>query len=118
MSNMRSVPRPEWREFFDRMSRGLLGKWAEIEIASLALGDQIVAEWVPLLGISYDSKDDAIDIALDRVSHLISHPHDVVVDETPRGLASAAILDGQGACQVVRLKEPLQLPAKALSLEG
>jgi hypothetical protein len=114
MPNLRSVPRAEWREFFDRMSRGLLGKWADIEIASLGLGDQILAEWVPLLGITYDSHDDAIDIALDRTNHMISHPRDVVVDETPRGLASVAILDEQGACQVVRLKEPLQLPAKAL----
>jgi hypothetical protein len=31
---------------------------AEIEVTSLDLGDQIVAEWVPMIGISYDSKHD------------------------------------------------------------
>ena len=36
------------------MSKALLGKWAEIEVASLDLEDQIVAEWVPLLGITYE----------------------------------------------------------------
>jgi hypothetical protein len=57
MSTLISVPRDEWREFFDRLSTTLLGKWAEVEVASLDLGDQIVAEWVPMLGITYDSED-------------------------------------------------------------
>jgi hypothetical protein len=116
MPNLRSVSRPEWLEFFDRMSRGLLGRWAEIEMASLQLGNQLVAEWVPLLGITYDFHADIIDIALDRTNHMIAHPRDVEVDETPRGLASVAILDEQGTRQVLRLREPLQLPAKARSL--
>jgi hypothetical protein len=34
--------------FFDRVSKGISGKQAEFEVASLDLGDQI-AEWVPLI---------------------------------------------------------------------
>jgi hypothetical protein len=110
MSNWRTVPQSEWRTFFDRMSKALLGKWAEIEVASLDLGDQIVAEWVPLLGITYDSKDDALDVALDKAGHLIYHPKEITVQETPAGLASVAVVDGEGVRQVVTLKEPLMLP--------
>lgn len=110
MANLRTLPQPEWRDFFDRTSRSLLGKWAEIEVASLRLGDQVIAEWIPLLGITYDSRDDVIDVALDRINHLIPHPHDIVVEETPVGLASVAVIDGAGARQTVRLKEPLKLP--------
>jgi AraC-like DNA-binding protein len=110
MANLRTLPRSEWRGFFDRMSRSLLGKWAEIEVASLDLGDQVVAEWIPLLGITYDSGDDVIDVALDRTNHVIRHPRDVAVEETPAGLASVAVIDGDGARQIVRLKEPFALP--------
>jgi Family of unknown function (DUF5335) len=110
MSKLVSVPQAEWRPFFDRMSKALLGKWAEIEVASLELGDQIIAEWVPLLGITYDTKDDLLDVALDRSNHLIRHPRDIVVEETPTGLASVAVIDAEGARQIVRLKEPLMLP--------
>ena len=39
----RQLPQSQWRVFFDRMSKALLGKRAEIEVASLDLGDQIVA---------------------------------------------------------------------------
>ena len=110
MSNLLNVPQSEWRAFFDRTSKALLGKWAEIEVASLDIGDQIVAEWIPLIGITYDSRDDLLDVALDRFNHLIRHPKEILVDETPEGLASVAVIDGDGARQVVRLKEPLMLP--------
>jgi hypothetical protein len=92
------------------MSKALLGKRAEIEVASLDLGDQIVAEWIPLIGITYDSRDDLLDVALDRSNHLIRHPREILVEETAGGLASVAVLDEDGARQIVRLKEPLMLP--------
>jgi hypothetical protein len=110
MSPLHIVPQPEWRELFDRMSKALLGKWAEIEVASLDLGDQIVAGWVPLLGITYDSKDDLVDVALDRFSHLIRRPRAITADDTSAGLSSVAVVDEDGARQIVRLREPLMLP--------
>jgi hypothetical protein len=110
MSALRNLPQAEWRRFFDQMSRALLGKWAEIEVASLDLGDQIVAEWVPLIGITYDSKDDLLDVALDRANRLIRHPREISVEEAQAGLASVAVVDTEGTRHVVKLKEPLMLP--------
>ena len=105
------VLRTEWRDFFDRMSKALIGKWAEIEVASLDLGDQITVEWIPMLGITYDSKDDLLDVALDRYDHLIRHPQQIVVDEEAGALASVAVVDADGTRQIVRMKQPLMLAA-------
>ena len=113
MSSLRSVPKAEWRSFFNRMSRALLGKWAEIEVAAIDLGDIIVAEWIPMLGITYESKDDLLDVALDRMNHLIRHPKEIVVEEDAAGLKSIAVLDSEGARQIVNLKMPLMIPAAA-----
>lgn len=110
MAQLLSVPRIEWRSFFDRMSKALLGKRAEIEVASLELGDQILAEWIPMLGITYDSKDDLLDVALDRFDHLIRHPKEILVEEGETGLASVAVVDAEGVPRVIRLREPLMLP--------
>jgi hypothetical protein len=110
MTQWLRVPQSEWRPFFDRMSKALLGKRANIEVASLDLGNQIVAEWVPMLGITYDSRDDLLDVALDRTNHLIRHPREILVEEGRTGLASVAVVDGDGARQIVKLKEPLMLP--------
>jgi hypothetical protein len=110
MAQLLTVPRTEWTRFFDRISESLLGKRAEIEVASLDLGDQIVAEWVPMLGITYDSKNDLVDVALDRVDHLIRRPREVVVDQGATGVSSVAIVDADGARQIIKLKDPLMLP--------
>jgi hypothetical protein len=113
MSSWRSIPKSEWRSFFDRLSRALLGKWAEIEVATIDLGDTILAKWIPMLGIIYDSKNDLLDIGLDRANHLIRHPKEIVVEEDATGLKSVAVLDGDGGRQTVNLKLPLMLPPVA-----
>ena len=61
----RTLSKPEWESYCDRISKGLVGKRAQIEVTSLALGDQIAAKWLPLLGITYDPKDDLLEIALE-----------------------------------------------------
>jgi hypothetical protein len=64
------LEKSQWRGYFDRVSNALVSKRAEIEVASLKLGDRIEAEWLPLLGISYDPKNDVIDIALEGKNSL------------------------------------------------
>ena len=109
-SALRQLPRNEWRGFFDVMSKALLGKKAEIDVASLDLGDQIVAEWVPLIGITYDSKDDLLDVALDRAGRLIRRPQEIEVEQGAARLVRVAVVDADGARHIVRLKDPLMLP--------
>lgn len=100
-----------WRSYFDSVSKVIAGKRAEIEVSSLKLGDQIQAEWLPLLGIAYDPKDDLIEIALEGVDHLINKPREVWVEAEGVDLSSVEIVDGEGTRQIIMLKEPLMLPA-------
>jgi hypothetical protein len=111
----RQLEKSQWRAYFDRMSKALVGKRAEIEVASLKLGDQIAAEWLPLLGISYDPKNDLIEIALDGVDHLIRKPGEVYVEENGLELSSLEVIDAEGARQIVVLRDSLMLPAPARS---
>ena len=108
---IRRLEKQEWRPFFDAMSKLLEAKDAEVEVASLDLGDQTEAEWLPLLGISYDPRDDVIDIALDGLDHMISKPRDVYLDNGAAALSSIEIVDADGVKQIVKLKDRLALPA-------
>jgi hypothetical protein len=108
---LRKLNKPEWRPFCDAMSRLLVGKRAEIEVASLSLGDQVEAEWLPLFGIVYDPKDDLVEIALEGVDHMIRKPRELVADFGDLGLESLAIIDAEDTRQVVRFRDPLMLPA-------
>ena len=108
---IRRLEKPEWRPFFDTMSRILEAKVAEVEVASLDLGDQTQAEWLPLIGITYDPRDDAVEIALDGLDHMIRKPREIYLDDGATGLTSLEIVDADGVRQIVKLKDQLMLPA-------
>jgi hypothetical protein len=97
--------------FFDVISKLLEAKVAEVEVASLDLGDQTQAEWLPLLGITYDPRDDVVDIALDGLDHMIRKPREIYLDNGAAGLTSLEIVDADGVRQLVKLKDRLMLPA-------
>jgi hypothetical protein len=108
---VQKIDKPEWRAFFDWFSRGLLGARVELEVASLDLGDQIEAEWLPLLGITYDDKDDLLEIALEGVDHLIYGPREVWADLNVGELMSFEVIDDRGVSQIIKLRQPLMLPS-------
>jgi hypothetical protein len=110
---VQKLEKGQWRSFFDRLSRGLAGKQAEIEIASLDLGDQVGAEWLPLIGIVYDPKSDVIEVALEGVDHMIRKPHEIYIDNGTQTLKGLEIIDGEGTKQIVKLRDPLMLPPPA-----
>lgn len=107
--SLRELPRGEWRRFCDRVSKSLVGKFAELEVVSLEIGDQRETRWLPLLGIVYDAKSDVLEIALKGVDHLISRPLEVYAEETERGLVALQIIAADETRQTVRLREPLAL---------
>ena len=82
----RKINKTEWKQFFDFLSKQVEGTRAEIEIASLKLGDQIEAEWLPVIGLVYDHKDNSVEIALeaskrDVVDHIIREPREIYFAE-------------------------------------
>lgn len=108
---IRKLDRREWKSYFDRISKELEAEEAEIEVVSLGLGDQIEAEWLPLLGISHDPKEDVLDVALEDLDHIIEKPREIYVDEKGYGIDSLEVVDADGARQIVKLRQMLMLPA-------
>lgn len=111
------LEKKDWHPYFDRVSKGLAGKRAEIQIAALPIGAQVEAEWMPVVGIVYDPKDDIVEIALENpdrmhLDHLIHAPREIYVDEGPSGLASM-VIDRDGVLHIVQLRDPLMLPPPA-----
>jgi hypothetical protein len=94
------------------LTGALGGKLAEVEVASLDLGDQIEAEWAPLIGICYDYDEDLIEIALEGVDHLILAPRAVYIDFDVGGLIDLEVIDVEGVQQIIKLKNPPALVAR------
>lgn len=108
---VQKIDKSEWRSFFDWLSQGLVGARTEIEVASLELGDQIEAEWLPLLGIAYDHKGDILEVALGGVDHLIHRPQLVWADLNVGEMVSLEVIDDRGVSQIIKLRQPLMLPS-------
>ena len=107
------LDKTEWRDFLDQATKSLVGKQAEIEVASLALGSQIEADWLPILGIAYDPKNDLVEVALENLDHLITKPQSLSADIGPTGLVALEVIGADGAKQIIRFRNPLELPAPA-----
>jgi hypothetical protein len=99
-----------WHSYFDRITKQVVGKQAEIEVASLNIGVQIEAKWVPLLGITYDPKNDLVEMLLEGLDHLIRNPRDIYLEQGPAGLTSLEVIDTDDVRQIIRLRDPLMLP--------
>lgn len=104
------LDKPAWHAYFDNMSKILGGKVAEVEVDALAIGSQTEAEWLPLLGITYDPKDDAVEVFLEGLDHMIRQPREVFVDQTAANLSSVEIVDTDDFRHIIKLRDPLMLP--------
>jgi hypothetical protein len=107
-----TIARPRWAGYLAGLSAHLAGEQAFIEVASLALGDQVEARWLPLLAITYDHKDDIVVFDLGDLKHIVARPVGLDVMDEAGAVSSIEVVDAQGARHIARLREPLML-AKA-----
>ena len=107
---MSRLEKRNWQTYFDGVARQLEGMSAEIDVEAMSIGSQVEAEWVPLLGISYDPKSDVLSIAVEGLGHLIRRPQTIFIDVELGRLASMEVIDGDNVRHIVKLREPLPLP--------
>ena len=88
----RKLEKSEWSSFLNRISKGLDSTQAEIEVASLNLGDQIQADWVPLIGVVYDAKDYIVEVAVEGLDHLIHRPRELYAEGEEGELSSLSVI--------------------------
>ena len=109
------LDKSEWAVYFERVSKELLGKRAEVEVAGIPLGDQIAAQWLPLSGIVYDPGNDLVQVILGgpdaHLDHMIRRPRTIYVSGGIAGLENMLVLDGDGLEHILTFRDPLLLPA-------
>jgi hypothetical protein len=105
------LDKDELRELCDRVTRQLKAQTVEVDVASLQLGDQIKADWVRLLGLSYDPQNDAIEIMLDGIDITVPKPREIHFDGSGGHWTALDIRDAEGLQHILELKDPLLLPA-------
>ncbi len=107
----RKLNKTEWRSYLDALSKLLETKQPQIEVASLRLGEQVQAECVPLIGVTYDPKNDLVEIALEGLDHMIRGPREIHVQDDAGALTSIEIVGADGVKQIVNFRDQLLLPS-------
>ncbi len=98
-----------WQPFFDRISKSLTGRPVRVEITSLAIGHQVEADSMALLGLTYEPKNDVIELALEGLHHVIRCPLQVFVEHQGTQVLSIEIVDAAGERQIISPVESVLL---------
>ncbi len=99
-----SLEKARWQSYFDNFSRVMEPVPATLEIVSEEIGDQVEAEKKTLQGITYDPKDDILELQLgDEVDHLIHGPKEIYVTEGDDGFSSLEAVDKDGVKHILTL---------------
>jgi hypothetical protein len=99
----RKLDEQEWHRYFDEGDRALHGLKATVEVVGADIGAQFVAEGLGIFGITYDQKGKLLEVVLDGMDHLILHPQEIYVDETPHGLAMVEAIDADGKKHIIQI---------------
>src|SRR5258707_3983228 len=91
------LDKAQLRQLFDRITKDLTNKPAEVGVAPLRLHEQIEGDWVPLLGLSYDPHDDSVAIALKGVDITLPKPRELYFDGVGGEWGTLDIIDADGA---------------------
>jgi len=116
----RELSAENWMEYFDSIVSSIDGLLVTMEVMSEQLGDQLDVERLPLRAISYDPKDNLLEVSVGGrglrypvlLRHFIASPQTISVEESdPRSPTAILVADASGARTLIRLFEPVALEA-------
>jgi len=108
---IRKLERGEWDGLCLRVTRDYSGMQAMLEVMSVEFGCQVELHRSPLLGMSYDPREDVLELLIGDLDHLIRAPRELYFDDAPLGSIALQIVDADGVRQIVTLRYPPMLPS-------
>lgn len=105
------IPRAQWQPFFDAASKLLGNRPTKVEVTGLGIGDRVAADWIELIGITYEPKEDTLTVAVEGLQHRIAQPRHIHAERDVGHIASVEIVDEGGMHHIVQFSTPLELPA-------
>lgn len=105
----KKITKKQWQNYFDTFSIKYLKdeqpEYIEIQLLSKDIGAQQEIRWTPLRGITYDPKSDILEIQVDKMDHLISHPKEIYVNEEKDGwLTGMMVIRSDGERSIIDIR--------------
>ena len=119
------IPKQEWKQFFDDLSREKLDWQTKIEVMNDETGAQILTEGLPLGGLTFDDKDgqERIEFIVgsgteNHQTHNISEPEKVYFRRADdRQVGTVEIEDAGGTKTLVHIIQPMPVLVQYVETE-
>ncbi|MCB0719501.1 MAG: DUF5335 family protein [Bacteroidetes bacterium] len=105
----KKIDKGEWMSFFSALAQDHRRRkqvdYAEVRIMSREIGVQKEVSWLPLIGITYDQRNDVIDLSVENMNHMIQHPKEVFVDDGGNGhVRSIEVMRNDGIVELIEIR--------------
>ncbi|KWV57224.1 hypothetical protein AS026_31325 [Rhizobium altiplani] len=87
------LPKSEWAAYFSRLRKKVEGKEIKIEVLGATIGDQILVRSAPLLGATYEPKEDALEISVKGMTHVVDHPQKISIQDDDGRVFAIEVID-------------------------
>ncbi len=116
MATVRQLPAAEWQSYVDERTkqffRDLNPESAAVELISRELGDQLITDRARVIGITYDPRDNLLEVALEGLDHLVYRPQEIAVGEREDGFPEwIEVTRDDGSREIIRLRSVGVTPA-------
>jgi hypothetical protein len=115
MHHTREIPREVWSDYLNLLSSITRSQWVRIEAASVEIGEQPLAQRLPLIDISFVEKGSdkgAIEVMVGRpgeeITHRIFKPDHIYADESESGELECLDIEDAERTKTIIFFEPAQ----------
>jgi hypothetical protein len=108
----RTLPPAEWNSYFDAFSKtkDTTGRvdyavlHSVLQVAPYSDNLPLEPQRLPLQSLTYDPKDDLLEVVTPHLNHFIRQPREIRVDELDGRLNRLEVVCRDGRCEVVQLE--------------
>lgn len=88
----------------ERIAKSEYPECTESWVLSMEDGAQPETSWLLLDGISYDRKNDLIEVLVEGLDHLVLHPQEIYADELGEEVLSLKVVRKDGTKEIIELR--------------
>lgn len=87
------LAKSEWPTYFSRLHKAVEGKKIKIEVVGAMLGDQILVKSAPLLGATYEPRENTLEISVNGMTHVVEKPREISVQDDDGEILAIEVVD-------------------------
>ncbi len=101
MMGVKVLPKSEWTAYFSQLHKEVEGKEIKIEVLGETIGDQVLVRSAPLLGATYEPKEDALEISVKGMTHVVDRPQKISIQDEDGQIFALEVIDAGGRHQLM-----------------